>query len=510
MRTTEIRFGPIYRGRDVHETPEGSSYNLTNVYRTKSGSIRKRPGYDLFKDYAAARYITKLWANPLDNTTNGIIVARNGAASDQIIDHLRIDGTVAVQINATSANIPNNADPSFVGITATRIGIAGGLDIVDLSGIPGAPSVATLTNGPSGTQSGHGLVMARGYLMATDSGTQLTYFNNNAALSFNTAADWRTYENNRKPDVALGIFNVRDEIMNLGYQSIEFAWLDGVTPWAEVDSSYIPYGSSHNVTGEQIEDDVYFPSLVDGYPKIVRVVGAGHSMEDIGRPIESMFVSNVAALAADGNMEMYLSRISAGHFKFDGTSYLTLSDWDVYNGITMLYDTRSKEWFRWGAYSGSVFTAFPFRSYAMPYITGSNTPTLGLKNYILASTTAQQSKIYAIDQSFANDDDTAIRCEVESGQITHGTPNEKRCHWYRFLVKRVDNGSFTLYTNDDNQGYDSGTTVSLDPVENAEYVMTEVRSMGTYRTRQIKLVHSSSTDDFELIKMWEGYEVLGQ
>ena len=86
MRSSEIRFGPIYRGRDVHETPEGSSYNLTNVYRTKSGSIRKRPGYDLFKDYAAARYITKLWANPLDNTTNGIIVARNGAASDQIID----------------------------------------------------------------------------------------------------------------------------------------------------------------------------------------------------------------------------------------------------------------------------------------------------------------------------------------------------------------------------------------------------------------------------------------
>jgi len=65
-----------------------------------------------------------------------------------------------------------------------------------------------------------------------------------------------------------------------------------------------------------------------------------------------------------------------------------------------------------------------------------------------------------------------------------------------------------LYVNDENQGYDAGEVVSLDPNETTEYTMAEVRNVGVYRSRQIKLVHSSATDDFELVRMEEGFTVL--
>lgn len=511
MQTREITFGPIYRGRDVHQTPEGRSYNLTNVYRTRDGTLRKRPGYDLYKDFSSAYHITCIWANPLDTSTDGIIVARNSSGTNLIIDHLRSDGTVANQINASTANLLNNTIPSFAGITATRIGIAAGLDIIDLSGIPGSPSVATLTNGPAAVRQLNGLIMSRGYLMAAEGSTQLTYFNNNSSASFNTAADWRTYENNRKPDNAIAIFNVRDEILNLGYQTIEFAWLDGTTPWAEVDSSYIPYGVASGATNSpcRVGDDVYFISKVDGALKVLRVIGANHSLQEISSDIAATLRENSIPTITDGDFELWAYSVTGATFTYDNIPYYVLSDWDTLNGITLLYDTINKEWLRWGAYSGGIFTAFPFRSFTTPELLNTNTPTLALRGpYVLASTTAQVSKVYAIDKSFANDDDAAIRCELETGKITHGTMNQKRCEWYRFYVKRVDGGQFTLYVNDENQGYDAGEVVSLDPNETTEYTMAEVRNVGVYRSRQIKLVHSSATDDFELVRMEEGFTVL--
>lgn len=159
----------------------------------------------------------------------------------------------------------------------------------------------------------------------------------------------------------------------------------------------------------------------------------------------------------------------------------------------------------------AIITKLPLRHFTMPEFSASVTPLLGLRGpYILASDNTQHSRIYAIDHSFKDDNGEAIRCEIESGNITHGTMNQKRCEYYRFYVKRVDNGSFTLFTNDENQGFDTGTTVSLDPNENSEYVVTEVRSMGVYRSRRIKLVHTSATDDFELVWMEEGFTVLGR
>lgn len=158
-----------------------------------------------------------------------------------------------------------------------------------------------------------------------------------------------------------------------------------------------------------------------------------------------------------------------------------------------------------------AITKWPLRHFTMPEFSADVTPLLGLRGpYILASDNTQHSRIYAIDHTYKSDNGDAIRVEIESGNITHGTMNQKRCEYYRFFVKRVDGGSFTLFVNDENQGFDAGETVSLDPNETTEYVVTEVRNMGVYRNRRIKLVHSSAVDDFELVWMEEGFTVLGR
>jgi hypothetical protein len=74
----------------------------------------------------------------------------------------------------------------------------------------------------------------------------------------------------------------------------------------------------------------------------------------------------------------------------------------------------------------------------------------------------------------------------------------------------VDGGTFILYINDENQGFDAGETVSMDPLDTSEYVVAEVRSMGVYRSRRLKIVHTSATDDFELVRVEEGFTVLGR
>lgn len=350
-QTREIKFGPIYRGRDVHQTPEDRSYNLTNVYRTRDGTLRKRPGYALFYDYMVDRFITRIWSNEL--APGGIIVARNSAGSNLIIDWLELDGTLTNLINGTDANLPNNTEPSMVAISSTRVCLAAGLDIVDVSGIPAAPAVTDLTNGPATTNELNGLTFARGFLMALGGPSQqLTYFNNNASLSFNTAADWRTYENIRKTDFIKSIFNMKDEIANIGNNTVEFAWLDGVTPWAEVDASYIPYGSRQGSekAAVKVSDDIYFTTLVSGHPTAVRIIGLNHQLEDISNDIVAVFKENTIPAFIEGEFELYTSSLFGGTFTLDGIPYYILTDRGGTNGMTLAYDTLHKEWFRWGFY----------------------------------------------------------------------------------------------------------------------------------------------------------------
>lgn len=352
MNVARIQFGPIYRGRDVQQTPEGRSYNLTNVYRTKDGTLRKRPGYTLFKDYGVDRYITRIWSNPL--AQGGFIVARNSGGTNLIIDWLSMDGTVTNLINATNANLLNNTEPSFTAISSTRICTAAGLDIVDITGIPSAPASTTLTNGPATTNELNGLTFARGYLMALGGPQQqLTYFNNNASLSFNTAADWRSYENNRKQDFVRALFNISDEIANVGQSTVEFSWLDGVTPWAEVDSSYIPYGAREGAekAAVQVNDDIYFTTLIYGQPLAVRVIGVSNHLEDISNDITTIFKENTIPPITVGAFELYTSDLHGSTFTLDGIPYYILTDRGTEGGLTLFYDTIHKEWFRWGAFT---------------------------------------------------------------------------------------------------------------------------------------------------------------
>ena len=160
---------------------------------------------------------------------------------------------------------------------------------------------------------------------------------------------------------------------------------------------------------------------------------------------------------------------------------------------------------------GTVAVNWPIRHFTMPEFTPGTTPLLGLKDpYILASDNTETSKIYAISHDYKSDAGTAIRCELETGNITHGTMNQKRCEYYRFYIKRVDGGTFTLYIDDENQGFDAGETINMDPLDTSEYVVAEVRSMGVYRSRRLKIVHTSATDDFELVRVEEGFTVLGR
>lgn len=352
MQTSRIQFGPIYRGRDVQQTPEGRSYNLTNVYRTKDGTLRKRPGYTLFKDYGVDRYITRIWSNPL--AQGGFIVARNSAGTNLIIDWLSMDGTVTNLINATNANLLNNTEPSFVGISSTRVCTASGLDIVDITGIPSAPASTTLTNGPATTNELNGLTFARGYLVALGGPLQqLTYFNNNASLSFNTAADWRSFENNRKTDFVRALFNISDELANVGQSTVEFSWLDGVTPWAEVDSSYIPYGAREGAekAATQVNDDIYFTTLIYGQPVAVRVIGVSNHLEDISSDIVTIFKENTIPPITVGAFELYTSDLHGSTFTLDGIPFYILTDRGTEGGLTLFYNTIQKEWYRWGAFT---------------------------------------------------------------------------------------------------------------------------------------------------------------
>ena len=505
MRTSEIKWGPVYRGRDVHETPEGRSYNLANVYRTRSGSIRKRPGYAIWKNYSTARALKKIWYSPV-LATEGIFVFRNSAGANAIVDFIQPDLTLNNLLNASNANILNNIDVSVVAVESDHIIVGGGVDLVSIDGaFTGSPTIGNLTNAPAGCTSPYGLTFARGYVLmsvTTAGEQQLTYFNNNASFSYDTAADWRSFENNRKPDALVDLFNIRDEIVSMSNLSTEFAWLDGVTPWAEVDASYIPYGG-YNLSKAQIGDSIFGLGFVDGVWKFFKIL-QNHSMQDISASIQSAIAGTIQGTTS-GAFNISPLGVDGSAFSFDGSHFYIATDVAADANISLVYHDDSGEWYRWGATATSYW---PLRCFITTNWVNMSGGTGG--PYILAADTTANQKIFSVDSSYKADDGSVIECVMETGQITHGTPNEKRCHWYRFLVKRVDNGSFTLYTNDENGGYDSGTTVSLDPVENAEYVMTEVRAMGTYRTRQIKLSHSSSTDDFEIIKMWEGYEVLGQ
>lgn len=506
MSELPIKLGPIFRGANRHETPEGFSYNLTNVVRMMNGGLKKRRGYTLLKDFSAARPIVRLAAIEHDNT--GVMVIRNSSGTNLIVDWLDADGsTVNNIINATSANLLNDepisvAEVMNAGSQHVVIGGGAGKDMILLKGaLNSAPTVVTLTNGPAGGVLGHhAIAFARGYLMAAMiNPIGETQFNNNSPTGgdFNVAGDWRLYSNVRKPDSVVSLFNVRDEILNLGPRSMEWAWLDGASPWAEIDGSYTPYGTFSTLGAAQIGDDVFFPSLIRGFPNFVRV-GEDHVPEIIGDSI----VGGRALTSDDPLIKLQEGLVLGQTMNLDGIPYYVAQD-PTNSTYTLVYDILHKEWFRFSKYSAGVHSAWPLKYLAMPNWFNSNdgSPT------VLGSDLTANSKVFRLNGADLTDAGDTIRCEIELGNISFGTQKKKRMNNLYFRIRRVSGASFTVAFRDENGTYSTARTVSMDPIS-GEIITVFLPACGEFRNRMIKIVHESSTHAFELHSISADVEVM--
>jgi hypothetical protein len=138
----------------------------------------------------------------------------------------------------------------------------------------------------------------------------------------------------------------------------------------------------------------------------------------------------------------------------------------------------------------------------------SNTATYGKwkgKSYAYARTwdmhiigDSSDSLIYYLRGESHQEASATIRTLMRTAFIDHGTTALKRCRRLLINVKRGeglagDEPVFTMRHNTDGRGWSNEVQVGLGEIGEYQHII-ELRSLGTYHTRQWEIVHTDNSD----------------
>jgi len=358
----------------------------------------------------------------------------------------------------------------------------------------GTAAGATKLDGVSDPVECTHVIQINGYVLANDKATEETknkWFATavNEPLNF---AGGQDYTAPMQADDILAIMESRGRAIILGRQTIE-PWQDTLAtiPWARVNGSLINIGifSADSVT--KYNEDIYFMSN-----KREIMLFRADSYIPISSPYNK-FIQQLTTIN-DTHIEVVSS--------FEGYDFLLIhfpsEDITLAHNIT-LYNISGGEindWYEWTYWEDNQHKQFRGINHIYAASFG--------KHLICDRT---NGNVYEFERSAYSDFGNTIKIEVVTGNITHGTLQEKDSKWIIFRFKRGEgaNKKILLYYRDDG---DSEWGNVLEHMETgalgARQAFIKIYNMGIYRSRQYKFVMGDAAD-FVLIEIEEAFTIIG-
>lgn len=442
----------------------GAAALCINTVADATNAVSKRPGITTWADFPAPAVASEI---------QGICVFGQYlvyVTADRKI-HAWLASGLVQELSSAVATTQLDGDQRPVLIaTKTRLVIAGGGALQYWDGLS-ALSARLPGNPPTCT---HVLAANQRLVINIRGNTGQVGWSEAGELTGQT--DWthgNFLELEDSPDPCVALYANNGELAGFGTKTTEMLVADPVAGYLNIRTLQIGTLSPYSF----IEDDTDFAFL--DHKKRFQVCD-GRSFNPASSPAITKTVRDLATVS-----DCWGFLLPQGAFNLMVWVFPT-------EQVSFVYNTEGKSWSEWRGRSAVGWTAAPFSSYCY----------FPQEDLHLVGTAAGLIKQLRFDAK--TDDGNALHAEMVSGFQDHASKKLKICQAVR-LIFRVDPGTTpraALSWRDDQGAFEEPIYVDVD-----ETNVVEIRTLGTYRMRQWKLVLDDEVS-MSLIKAEEDFEVL--
>jgi hypothetical protein len=436
-----------------------------NCYKDENDAIYRRPGTTLFKDLGEG-------SQPVDgmhywDDQDKVVVVCNGK-----VFLLEEDGSLTDRTgDAPAADVR----PIFAETADPRVVIATGGRIITMTSGGNSTYIA---DGDAPTSVSH-VAWIDGYILALRDGTAIFQWSDANDVDTWNALNFATAE--ALPDKVLAMWTQWKEITLMGEKSTEVWWDDGTTPFSIYDGGYTPLGIAAKYSVGKMEGTWWW---LERKGKFIKLEGRTPLV------VSTPFDKYIQALTTK-------SDALGDSLEFDGRPFFLLTF--PTDDVTLAFDYAMNKWFVWGEWSGTAYTRMRWNC---------SVYAKGWDKWLVGGTDGQ---IYEVSSSAYDDAGTAIRAQIRSGHIDHGTVQEKRSNNIQLRIIRGTQDSLTDVNNltfrwrDDHGAWTSFQNFDTPADADAQYFARADR-LGAYRMRQWEIVDDCTDGPFAIIAAQENVD----
>ena len=476
MTTAPIPFGQNQESGQSELA--GASPQVMNLVVDSKGAIRRRPG---IKAYAGApsTAIDAYGISGMYATSAGQLYAVGNHPSRKAFYRVLPGG--AVQLSAAGKELVGTQRPTFAETEAmlavtTGAGIRrvifAGLDWAPLGGSPPAASSHVIAN--------------NNRLLSNDLGpykNQVFFSNQAAGTATSPSEDWVTgtagfVSADARPDPIVALWENSNQVFAFGSTTTQILVPDPTLVYAS--SITREYGCMAPYSVIKFEGGF---AWLDHMKRFVAGSGSGNDFKPISQPIQN----DLDVLDTTG---CYGYRVQLG-----------ISDVLVWtlpvSGRTYVYSVGTG-WSQWSGWNDAANNWQTFKALSYFQRPDFDVPLVGTSD----------GKIGTLDQDTSTDLGERIVASSITGFQSHDTSKLKLCTAVRLMFKPVSSVTASEPTAWLSWRDGMGDFCNPLAVDLTTSPVVQFRGLGTYRTREWKLVFSG-TDEFELAGVEEDYDVLG-
>lgn len=455
----------------------GAIPQSVNVMVDSQGAMKLRPGITTWASFAGPPLFSSSVSVDGMVVWNGYLVYET---SDRLLHAVISPGNVIDISDATAATQLDGPDRPVMISTRTMAVMAGGGLLQKWTG-PGAPLSARLGGSPPAATHVVGISQR---LVVNPVGTS-------GQIQWSEAGDYETWtgefaELESRPDPLPALYESTGELIGGGTETVQTGILDfGADAAAIFFSPIRTWSNGFGAPYSFAADDESF-----GFLDTRKRIQFGNGRE----------YNPISDIGITGSLQKLPVVDDCWGFRvhMDGKDLL---GWNFPTSATsFVWNTELKSWSEWRGYSDGQWTAFAAKS--MLYWPDENVHLVGLGD----------GTIGRLDDTVATDNGEPIVAEVTSGFLDRGTSNAKQHIATRLMFRRgIGTVGQTapkaqLFWRDSTGAWEEPYELDLGDASDPAPVV-EVRSLGTYKTRQWRLRFSDSLP-ITFVGAVESFEVL--
>lgn len=461
IETKKIQFGKPTIVDSV-ELGQTDMESLVNGYQDEFKCYVKRPGVTLFSTLPKSSSVDGIYesiAHYVHTVCSGSIYTLDQYGSQTAWTGTTLTPTIPVVFTEDLSNV---------------FAAHGG----KITKMVEATKVASELGGNAPTAGVTHIIFKDRYLLCngTDNLVGDQFYSDDFVNNYSASNSWEVFNNEENADPLLNVTTKWGETLSWGPESIEWVEDDGITPWAKMNVPPPGVGLLARYSVVDLGSTFYFLGVFDRAVRVLRL--EGRAAKPVSYPIDPLISTSTASNAHAWCLT--INRIPFYVINFPTT------------GVCLALNVLQNTW--------STFEGLPINS----------TCFIKAWDKTLIGDSRSTGKIYELGG--LTDDGNAISFELTSGNITWGTDRKKRCNKLLFKVKRgqandTSEPYFSVQFKDDGKDWSAIRKVSLGFAGDTESYGV-LYQCGTYRQRQIRIIHDDTKSDFILAGVEETFEVL--